>query len=54
MKCYEATYQNNLDEKTVVLVGGHSFKAAAFKAVEQETDKRGQLVKLELTEKVIL
>jgi hypothetical protein len=54
MKAYEATFRSDREEDTVVLVGANSLSGAARKAEDQESVKLGELIKLELTEKVII
>jgi hypothetical protein len=51
VKAYEATYTAKGKDAEVVLVGANSMTAAAKKAEDVEGK---ELVKLELTEKVIL
>ena len=50
MKAFDATFEDSKGELTTITVGANSLAAAAKKAEKQA----GELVKLELTDKVIL
>lgn len=53
MKAFLATYTKNGSESEEILVGANSLSAAAKKAEPDEKSGK-ELVKLELTDKVIL
>lgn len=52
MKAFEATYTKKGSAEEVKLIGANTFTAAARKA--EDVDESLELVKLELTDKVIL
>lgn len=54
MKAFEATFTKNGSNPEVILIGANSMSAAAKKAEGEEEVDAKELVKLELTEKVIL
>lgn len=52
MKCYEATYEKNGSNPETKLVAAASMVHAAKKAAD--VDEKLELVKLELTDKIII
>jgi hypothetical protein len=53
MKCFEATYVKNGSGEETILVGANSLSAAA-KLAEPDEKSGKELVKLELTDKVVI
>ena len=54
MKVYNATYSGDNKGLTVLPVAAQSLQHAARKAAKKEGGKNGELIKVELTEHIII